>query len=138
MTESIDSQIVVGESESFLKVEKKRRGLIDSYKFLDAVRRTLTLSDTRLADYLGVERTTVWRFRSNPDNTPVIEEARAYLGAFFAEGVPPSKMTFEYFQALPPIRRWKEAMDRRMVSEAKQRGLMRSFFNLARARLLLS
>ena len=88
MSESVGSQIVVGEVESFFKVEKKRRGLIDSDKLLDAVRRVLCLSDTRLADCLGVARTTVWRFRTDPDNGPVIEEAKAYLGVFFAEGVP--------------------------------------------------
>ena len=132
MTERVDSQIVLGESESFFKVEKKRRGLIDSDKFIDAVRRTLTLSDTRLADYLGVARTTVWRYRTNSDNTPVIEEAKGYLGAFFTEGVPPSKMTYEYFQALPPIRRWKEAMDRRMVPSRRQTRWMQIFCHVCR------
>lgn len=132
MTESVDSQIVVGEAKSFSKVERKRRGLLDSDKFLDAVRKTLTLSDTRLADYLGVARTTVWRYRTNPDNAPVIEGAKAYLGTFFTEGVPPSKMTYEYFQALPHIRRWKEAMDRRMVSGGKQKRGMRAFYHVCR------
>jgi len=129
---SLESQIVIGDVESFLIVEEKGRGLIDRVKFLDAVRRVLSLSDSRLADCLGVHRQTVWRYRTDPGNASVIEEARAYLGSFSDGGVPPSKMTWEYFQALPHIRRWKEAMDRRMVSEAKQRGLMRSFFNLCK------
>ena len=58
MSGSLGSQIVTAEVESFFKGEKKRRGLIDSIKFLDAVRRVLSLSDSRLADCLGVGRTT--------------------------------------------------------------------------------
>jgi len=132
MSGSLGSQIVIGEVEGFFKGEKKGRGLIDSIKFLDAVRRVLSLSDSRLADYLGVGRTTVWRYKTDPGNASVIEEARAYLDSFSEGKVPPSKMTKEYFMALPPIRRWKDAMDRRMVCEAKQKIWMRSFFNLCK------
>jgi len=130
--ESVVSQIVIGEAESFFKGEKKGRGLIDRIKFLDAVRRVLSLSDSRLAECLGVGRTTVWRYRTDPDNAFVIEEARAYLDSFCEGRVPPSKMTKEYFMALPPIRRWNEAMDRRMVCEAKKKIWIRAFFNLCK------
>jgi len=120
MSEGLGSQIVLGDVESFFKGEKKGRRLIDRDKFLDAVRRVLSLSDSRLADCLGAGRTTVWRYRTDPDNASVIEEARVYLDSFCDGRVPPSKMTKEYFLALPPIRRWKEAMDRRMVCKHKK------------------
>jgi len=132
MTESLGSQIVIGEVESFFISEKKGRRLIDRIKFLDAVNRVLSLSTSRLAECLGVSTSTVKRFKKKPENAPVIREARAYLDSFLDGGVPPSKMTWEFFQAIPHIRRWKEAMDRRMVSEAKQRAWMRSFLNLCK------
>ena len=81
MSESLDSQIVIGDVESFFKGEQKGRGLIDRIKFLDAVRRVLSLSTSRLAECLGVSTSTVKRFKKDPRHASVIDEARAYLRA---------------------------------------------------------
>ena len=134
MSESVGSQIVIGEVESFLNGEKRggRKRLLDKEKYLDAVKRLLTTSDSQLARYLSVGKTTVWNFRTDPRNASVIREANAFLDSFSEKGVTPSNMTWEFFQNLPHIIRWEDAMDRRMVSESKKRGWMRSFFNLCK------
>jgi hypothetical protein len=61
-----------------------------------------------------------------------VKEGEDYLHSINESNVTATKMTWELFQVQPQIVTWKTAMDRRMVSQPKQRAWMRSFFTLCR------
>jgi hypothetical protein len=137
MVENIVNQITIGDLDSFYHPEKSkkkrgRRRIVDGSQYFKAVEKLLTTSDTKISRYLGVGRNTIWRFRTDPENAPVIEQAEKYIKALDLPNLTPSRMTWEIYQTLPVIRKWKDAMNRRMVGEFNQNSWMRSFYNLCK------
>jgi hypothetical protein len=108
------------------------REVIDPDEFLKCVKRTFSLSDTLLARCLGVGRSSVWRFKRKPKNKPIVDEAKAYLASFNEDHLQPKTMTYEVFRNTLAIRKWEEAMERRMVGKTNQNGWMRCFYNLCK------
>jgi len=96
------------------------------------VKRTFTLSDSKLARCLGVGRTSVWRFKGDPDNADVVQEAKDYLESFNDETIDPKNMSFEIFRSMLPIRKWEDAMKARRVGEPRQIAWMRSMWRICR------
>ena len=101
-------------------------------EFLDCVKKTFTLSDTRLAKCLGVGRTSVWRFKGDPDNAEVVQEAKDYLESYNDESIDPKTMTFDWFRTRLPIRKWEDAMKARRVGEPRQIAWMRSMWRICK------
>lgn len=122
MSESYDSQITIGDDESFLNIEKKRRKvgrkrLISRKTFLEAVKRTLSISDKYISKVLGVDRTTVYRFKkANPN---VLREAEIYLEQISVLDLSPKLMFYDNVENIPTIARFKETMIRRMIGQRK-------------------
>lgn len=108
-------------------------------EFLDCVKRTFTLSDSKLAKCLGVGRTSVWRFKTDTDketgelvNKEVLQEAKDYLESFNDETIDPKNMTFEIYQSMLPIRKWIDAMNARRVGASQQTNVLRSFWRICK------
>jgi hypothetical protein len=106
--------------------------VIDPEEFLKCVKRTFSLSDTLLARCLGVGRSSVWRFKRKPKNKKYVDEAKAYLESFNEDNLQPKSMTFEVYRNTLAIRKWEDAMERRMVGKTNQMGWMRCFYNLCK------
>jgi len=101
-------------------------------EFLACVKRTFTLSDSKLATCLGVGRTSVWRFKKDPDNSETVQEAQDYLASFNDEAIDPKKMSFEIFRVMLPIRKWEIAMKARRVGVERQVAWMRAFWRICK------
>jgi len=106
--------------------------VIDPDEFLKCVKRIFSLSTTKLARCLGVSTSSVKRFKNKPENRSTMRKAQEYLDSFNDETVSARSMTFELYRNMMPIRRWEDAMNKRMVSKQKQMAWMRSFFNLCK------
>jgi len=104
----------------------------DAKDYLEAVKKTNTISDIPIANYLGVHRQSVWRFRKAPKNVLVVEEAQKYLESIDDSSLRPSLMTWELFESLALIQQWEDAMLKRRVSPARRKSWKRSFFNLCK------
>lgn len=108
------------------------RKVIDPSDFLECVKRTFTLSDTKLALCLDVGRTTVWRFKQDPNNAQVMKDAEEFLASFDEDNISPKNMSYDVFLQLHPIRKWERSMNARMVSKKKQGAWIRTFYNLCK------
>lgn len=111
-------------------MSKKRA--IDPNDYLKGVKRLNSLSDNELAIFLKVGRSTVWRFRVDPRNKEVIEQAENYIENLGISNLTAASMTWETYQEAPIIKRWENTMNLRLVSRAKQLDWMRSFYNLCK------
>ena len=97
------------------KVGRKR--LISRKTFLEAVKRTLSISDKYISKVLGVDRTTVYRFKkANPN---VLREAEKYLEQISVLDLSPKLMFYDNFENIPTIARFKETMIWRMIDQKK-------------------
>ncbi|NVM55373.1 MAG: hypothetical protein HWN66_16825, partial [Candidatus Helarchaeota archaeon] len=73
MSERLTSQLDIDATEYFysnkeLSLKRGRKPLITSDKWLDAVKKILTMKDSEIAKELGISQQTVWRFRINSKN----------------------------------------------------------------------
>jgi len=137
MSEGLDSQINIGDVESFITNEKIKRKVCKTKKFnknmyLDAVNKINNLSDIDIARKLKVNRTTVWRFRTNPDNQDIILKAKELLNKKIMENkdnVYSSKIdNWEYFKNIKIISEWERGLRRSLVSRKKINDYMRGFW----------
>jgi len=108
-------------------------------EFLACVKKTFTLSDSRLASCLGSDRSTVWRFKNKKDaetgelvNKAILQEAKDFIEALNDESINPKNMTFEVFRSMIPIRKWEEAMRARRVGEPRILAWMRAFWRVCK------
>ncbi len=101
-------------------------------EFLDCVKKTFTLSDSRLASCLGSNRSTVWRFKQDPDNAEVVQEAKDFIESLNDESINPKTMSFEVFRTMIPIRKWEESMRARRVGEPRIMAWMRAFWRVCK------
>jgi hypothetical protein len=101
-------------------------------EFLDCVKRIFSLSDSKLAKCLGVGRTSVWRFKRDPENKEIVQEAMDYLESFNDETIDPKTMSFEIFRSMLPIRKWENSMRARRVGEPRIMAWMRAFWRVCK------
>lgn len=103
---------------------------LDCEDLMRAVRRLNTLDDAPIVKFLRIGRSTVWRFKR--DHPECVKRCQDYLDSVSGENVRADKMTWEIYEQMPIIQDWKDAMNRRRVGQANQRGWMRSFYNLCK------
>jgi len=117
MIERLDSQIVIEDAESFIadrKISLKRVGRkprLTEEKYLNAVRRIKTANDSDVADYLNMDRTTVYKFRIKYPE--VYEKAEKLVGEISDLKFYEKYKSFEVFEQLPIIQQWMEMQKNR-------------------------
>ena len=85
MTDKLSDQIEIGRTDIFFPVKDisinkvGRKPKLTEYKFLDAVKRTKGLSDTYIAKYLGMNRSSINRFKRNPNTKAIVEKAQIVI-----------------------------------------------------------
>ncbi len=118
MSESLVSQITIGDVENLPFIEKKRNKVgrkpkINEKKYLEVVRRKRTTNDRVLSEYLGLNRSNIYRFRIN--NINVYEKALNIIANFETFRFDPKNLTIEMFRNIPVIIDWREMLKARRV-----------------------
>jgi len=135
MSASLDSQITIGDDVSFLNTEKKRnkvgrKAKVTKEKFLYAVKRKRTNKSITIAEYLGVHRSNIGRFKKN--NPDVVKEAEEILKKYASIIYDAKNLTYEAFIQIPIIEKWVEIQEHRMISGSGKRQRLRAMYNVCR------
>ncbi len=110
-----------------------RKGRITEQMYLDTVLKVKSTSDIDIADYLKMDRTTVYRFRvSNPD---VFEKAKKSLDEISDLKFYDKYRSLEVFEQLSVIQKWKEMQINRpsRVKDKVIRNRISALFNVCNA-----
>ena len=109
---------------------KGRKAKITKERFIDAVKKKRTLSESILCEYLELDRTTVYRFKlNNPEVLKEMEEfIKQYENVSFVDVI-----SFDVFQNLSQIREWVEIMKQREVSIKTIQKNLRGLYNVCNA-----
>jgi len=107
-----------------------RKAKVTKEKYLEAVKRKRTTKDIVIAQYLGVHRSNISRFKkANPD---VVEKGVKILSRFTSTVFDAKNLTFEAFIQIPIVERWGEIQNQRMVGKNLQQSRLRALFNVCR------
>lgn len=100
-------------------------------RFLDAVKRTKSISASKIGKYLGLDRTWVWRYIKNPDNKEIMVKAQTILDNLNVITRFDSKeITIDDFLQIPVIEEWVEIQTQRRVRESGIRNRVMNLFNV--------
>jgi integrase len=104
-----------------------REARITAEKFINAVKKKRTLSESVLSESLGCNRLTIYRFKiKHPD---VFKEMEEYLKQY--ENINFSgNVTFDIFQNLSEIKEWIEIMKQRQTSLLYAKKSVRALYNV--------
>jgi hypothetical protein len=137
VTESLVRQVELDYAESFfpekeLSYKKKgRKYSINRENYLYAVKKTLSTNDTNIADYLGISRQTVWRYRKRNPNT--FNLAEKMLKEILQDTVFSRKVVnWNLFIKIPVIKDWEKILSRRLVSENKKYSYKRGLWYICK------
>jgi integrase len=107
---------------------KNGRFKIDRDSFLEAVRKTKSLSDSVLSLEFGVVRKTVWSYKKN--NPKVLEEAEEILEGLGDREISPKKMGREAFMKIPVIQELIAQNRKRDVGKTKLRAKLGALYHV--------
>jgi len=129
--------ILLDPTEAFFPIEglssKKvgRKRLLNREKYLEAVKKILSISDTYISKYLGVCRKTVYNFKMN--NPHVLEEAKKMISEFDDLSFSKKLEIWEYFFNLPIIQEWYRTLkDIRRVGDRKIDAYIKTFWHICK------
>lgn len=94
--------------------------------YLDAVRKTRSLSDGDIAKNLNVNLTTVYRFRVR--NRDVYEQGEEIIKSF--DGIGYSDLTFDMFKFIPSIAEYKKILENKDLSKYEKNHRVRVIYNV--------
>lgn len=114
--------------ETFNKVGRKAKVTKD--KYLDAVKRKRTNKDITIAEYLGVHRSNIGRFKKN--NPVVVKEAEEILKKYTSITFDAKNLTYEAFIQIPIIEKWVEIQEHRIVGNNLKRKRLRAMYNVCK------
>lgn len=142
MKESLASQIVVDTTEVFfpdmgLSSKKVNRKKISNYKitpefYISAVKRCMSLSDNKISKILDVDRSTVWRYRTNPNNKEVILESEKIIDSFELISFSDELIVFKNFKKIPIIEDFIDIMRRgsKPITKKVKSKRLRAIYNM--------
>lgn len=98
--------------------------------FLDAVRKTNSLSNKVLARRFECTSKTIYRYKKeNPD---VVKKAEVIIAELSDLGLTPKLMSFDNFYNIPVIIEWKEMLDNRLITEKRKSAVIRSLWHVCK------
>lgn len=103
---------------------------IDEDEFRETARKLKTLSNTLIARALGIDRTTVYRYKVN--NPDVVLEVEQELKDIPVVRFDAEYINIEGYRELPIIKEWVELQKVRRVSEGLIRDRVNGFFNVCK------
>ena len=136
MGESLASQIDIDSTESFYperelrfkKVGRKR--ILNREIYLEAVKKLCSMSDSLIARDLCIGRNTVWRYRTDPENRDIIDEAKKYLEEISSLELLPNLLNFDVFKMIPIVKKYEQLLiDNKLAKEGRYRRL-RGLYNM--------
>ena len=96
--------------KGLIKMSKGRKSRITEEIYLNAVRRTKGLSDTDIANFIGMNRSQINRFRNNPKNKSIIDKAKIMLSEIQNIRFDSRFNNIEKFIEIDSISKWDELM----------------------------
>ena len=107
-----------------------RKAKVTEQKYLDAVRKKRTDKDITIAEYIGVHRSNISRFKSKyPD---VVKKGEKILNEFTSVIFDAKTLTFETFKKIPIISKWEKIQYDRTCTVIVVRGRIRALYNVCR------
>ncbi|GAH43141.1 unnamed protein product, partial [marine sediment metagenome] len=110
--------------------KRGRKARITEKIYLDAVRKGRTTDNKILSELLGLDRSTVLRYKQN--NPRVYEKGLEIVNGFKSVKFDPENITYEMFKIIPVIEEWIEIQVTRRVGEIAIKGRVRSLYNVCR------
>jgi len=129
--ETVDSitPIIIEDDKGIInKVGRKRR--LTEEKYLNAVRRLKSTSDSNIGKYIGMDRTTVYYFRKN--NPISFEKGQNIIANMESKRFDTNNLTYQAYSQIPIIQKWIDVMEGRPVSKGSQRKRLRVLYNVCR------
>ncbi len=89
-------------------MSRGRKERLTEEKFLDAVRRKKSLEDSVLAEFLGLDRTSIWRWKNrHPESVKKAEKMLKEIESIRFD----SSLSFDVFKNIPSIANWISDME---------------------------
>lgn len=111
-------------------MSRGRKSKVTEEKYLNAVRRTRTLDDKVIGEYIGVDRSNIYRFKKN--NPLVLEKAKGIIASFQITKFNAENLTIDLFRRIPVIREWVSLQVDRPVGKLTIQQRVQAFFNLCK------
>lgn len=104
-----------------------RRMKITAESFINAVKKKRTLSESVLGEYLGLDRSTIFRFKTNnPEIVAQMDEfIKQYENVIFN-----GMVSFDVFQNINVIKEWIDVMKQRQVGAKQTAQRLRALYNV--------
>jgi hypothetical protein len=109
-----------------------RRKAFGCADFLKAVKTLRTFSSRKIAEELGVNKSTISRFKNNPKNKDCLDEAQGYIDGIDDVEFTSDLSNLDVFSRVPIIKRWDEMMIKADVSPGKRRDWIGRLMNLCK------
>ncbi len=101
------------ENGSSQPVGKGRPSAFEPDEYLEAVKKLKTLNDGIISKHLGVDYSTVYRFRKKKQNKEIIDKAEMIINEVASLGYSRDIEVFEVFKNLDIVKEWASAMRKR-------------------------
>ncbi|MBA7490157.1 hypothetical protein ES702_00692 [subsurface metagenome] len=105
-----------------------RKAKINKEKYLRAVERKRTISDKVIAEYIGLNRSNVTRFRNN--NPLIFAEAKEIILKFTSVVFDAKNISYDSFKEIPILLKYVDVMEGRTVSKSSIRERLRYMYNM--------
>jgi len=105
-----------------------RKAKVTKEKYLDAVRKKRTDKDIVIAQFLGVHRSNIGRFKKS--NPKVVKDAKKILEQFTSLVFDAKNLTYNAFKQIPIILKWIDTMEGRTVAKTSRRKRLRAIYNV--------
>ena len=110
--------------------KRGRKARITEKIYLDTVRKGRTTDNKILSTMLGLDRSTVLRYKQN--NPRVFEKGLEIVNGFKSVRFDPENITYEMFKIIPVIEEWEETQKVRRVGAIAIKGRIRTLYNVCR------
>ncbi len=111
-------------------VKRGRKAKITAEIFINVVKKKRTLSDSVLCEVLGINRSTIYRFKMN--NPIIIKEMDDFIKQY-ENVVFNGKVSIDVFYNISEIKDWIEILKQRQVSSREIQTSVRSLYNVCNA-----
>lgn len=112
-------------------MSRGRKSRLTEEKFLNAVRRTKSVKASKISNYLGMDRTWIHRYITNPKNKDVIDKAETIISELKIEVRFDGRFkSLDQFFKLPVIEEWCETQKQRRVRPSGIRSRAIVLFNV--------
>jgi integrase len=108
-----------------------RLSKVNKETYFEAIKKTKDIEDRRIGDYLGVNRSTVYRFRNNPENREIYENALQMIESY--DNLTMDKqVSKKVFYQMPDIQNGIKLLKSRNITNEKIKARVNLIYNLCK------